>query len=132
MINDEKPMKAVLSVTFDGQFVIHDIKVISTNDKHFIVMPSKKNPDGTFRDIAHPITREFREKIQEAVLKEYQKALKEEEAGIAAEIEGIEEENDYGCSEAPAEKDTLPDEHLSVPEASEPRLDASVVLSDNT
>ena len=52
---DDGPMKAVVSVTFDGALAVHDIKVINARDKFFIVMPSRKNPDGTFRDIVHPI-----------------------------------------------------------------------------
>ena len=68
---DEGPMKAVVSVTFDNQFAVHDIKVIYANEKFFIVMPSRKNPDGTYRDIAHPIHAEFRAALEDAVLKEY-------------------------------------------------------------
>ena len=52
---NEGPMRAVVSVTFDGQLAVHDIKVIYAREKYFIVMPSRKNPDGTYRDIVHPI-----------------------------------------------------------------------------
>ena len=52
---NEGPMKAIVSVTFDGQLAVHDIKVIYARDKFFIVMPSRKNPDETYRDIVHPI-----------------------------------------------------------------------------
>ena len=52
---DEGPMKAIVSVTFDAQLAVHDIKVINARDKFFIVMPSRKNPDETYRDIVHPI-----------------------------------------------------------------------------
>ena len=65
------PMKAVVSVTFDGQLALHDIKVINTRDKYFIVMPSRKNPDGTYRDIIHPINSEFRQTVEKAVLDAY-------------------------------------------------------------
>lgn len=58
-IFETAPLKAVASVTFDGQFAVHDIKVISTQEKLFIVMPSRKNPDGTYRDIAHPHQHDF-------------------------------------------------------------------------
>ena len=68
---DEGPMKAVVSVTFDGQLALHDIKVIYARDKYFIVMPSKKNPDGTYRDIVHPINAEFRTELEEQVLAAY-------------------------------------------------------------
>ena len=64
-------MKAVVSVTFDGALAVHDIKVINARDKFFIVMPSRKNPDGTFRDIVHPINAEFRAELEGAVIKAY-------------------------------------------------------------
>ena len=65
------PLKAVASVTFDGQFAVHDIKVISTEDQLFIVMPSRKNADGSYRDIAHPINSPFRGELESAVLTAY-------------------------------------------------------------
>lgn len=71
------PLKAVASVTFDGQFAVHDIKVISTEDKLFIVMPSRKNSDGTYRDIAHPINSPFRGQLESAVLQAYATAESE-------------------------------------------------------
>ena len=67
----EGPMKAVVSVTIGGVLAIHDIKVINARDKFFIVMPSRKNPDGTYRDIVHPINSEFRAEIEGAVIKAY-------------------------------------------------------------
>lgn len=72
---DEGPMKAVVSVTLDHQFAVHDIKVIYAKDKYFIVMPSRKNPDGTYRDIVHPINAEFRSTMERAVIDAYQKEL---------------------------------------------------------
>lgn len=68
---ESAPLKAVASVTFDGQFAVHDIKVISTESKLFIVMPSRKNADGSYRDIAHPINSPFRGQLEEAVLRAY-------------------------------------------------------------
>ncbi|MBR2616274.1 MAG: septation regulator SpoVG [Clostridia bacterium] len=76
----EGPMLAVASLTLDDMFVVHDVKVIFANDRHFIVMPSRKNADGTYRDIAHPITAQFRSEVEEAVLEAYRKALEEAEA----------------------------------------------------
>ncbi len=73
----EGPMLAVASITLDGIFVVHDVKVIFANDRRFIVMPSRKNPDGTYRDIAHPITAEFRAHLEETVLAAYETALTE-------------------------------------------------------
>ncbi|MBR4288762.1 MAG: SpoVG family protein, partial [Clostridia bacterium] len=55
-------------------FVVHDVKVIYANDRHFIVMPSRKNADGTYRDIAHPITAAFRAEVEEAVLRAFEEA----------------------------------------------------------
>ena len=79
---DEGPMKAVVSVTFDGQLAVHDIKVIYAKEKYFIVMPSRKNPDGTYRDIVHPINADFRADLEESVLRAYDeevaRALSEE------------------------------------------------------
>ena len=67
----EGPMKAAASVTFDSALAVHDVKVINAKDKFFIVMPSRKNPDGTFRDIVHPINSEFRAELEGAVIKAY-------------------------------------------------------------
>ena len=72
---EDGPMKAIVSVTFDGQLALHDIKVINVREKHFIVMPSRKNPDGTYRDIVHPINADFRASLEEAVLKAYDEEL---------------------------------------------------------
>ena len=74
---DEGPMKAIVSVTFDGQLAVHDIKVINARDKFFIVMPSRKNPDETYRDIVHPINAQFRAQLESAVIAAYEEALKE-------------------------------------------------------
>ena len=72
---DEGPLKAVVSLTFDAQLAVHDIKVIYANDRFFIVMPSRKNGDGTYRDITHPISADFREMVEEAVLSAYKDEL---------------------------------------------------------
>ncbi|NLJ98378.1 MAG: septation regulator SpoVG [Tissierellia bacterium] len=71
----EGKMKAVVSVTFDDQFVVHDIKIIEGQNGLFIAMPSRKMADGEFRDIAHPINAETRKKIQNAVFEQYEKLL---------------------------------------------------------
>ena len=76
---DEGPMKAIVSVTFDGQLAVHDIKVINARDKFFIVMPSRKNPDETYRDIVHPINAQFRNMLENAVITAYEQALAEAE-----------------------------------------------------
>ncbi len=77
---DEGPMKAIVSVTFDGQLAVHDIKVINAREKYFIVMPSRKNPDDTYRDIVHPINAQFRATLEHAVIEAYHAALEAAEA----------------------------------------------------
>jgi stage V sporulation protein G len=72
---DDGPMKAIVSITFDHQLAVHDIKVIYARDKYFIVMPSRKNPDDTYRDIAHPINAQFRTELEEAIIAAYYKEL---------------------------------------------------------
>ena len=68
---DEGPMKAIVSVTFDDCLAVHDVKVIYARERYFIVMPSRKNPDGTYRDIVHPINSDFRAALEEAVIDAY-------------------------------------------------------------
>lgn len=81
------PMKAVVSVTFDGQLAVHDIKVIHARDRLFIVMPSRKNPDETFRDIAHPINASFRATLESAVIAAYEEAVAAAAAGQDVGVE---------------------------------------------
>ena len=78
---NEGPLKAVVSVTFDNCLAVHDIKVVEANSKTFVVMPSVKNSDGTYRDTVHPINSEFRAELTAAVLEEYdiQRAVAEVE-----------------------------------------------------
>ncbi|KEI94484.1 septation protein spoVG [Clostridium botulinum A2B7 92] len=76
----EGKMKAIVSVTFDNEFVVHDIKVIEGQNGLFIAMPSRKTPDGEYKDIAHPINTETREKIQKSIIEEYERARMEEES----------------------------------------------------
>ena len=68
---DDSKMKAVASITIDGCFVIHDIKIIEGNDGPFIAMPSRKSTDGTYKDIAHPINSETRDYIIKTVLEAF-------------------------------------------------------------
>ena len=70
-----RKVKAVVSITIDHEFVIHDIKVIEGDRGLFIAMPSKRTADGEFRDIAHPINSETRENIQKIILDSYEKSL---------------------------------------------------------
>lgn len=84
---DEGPMKAIVSVTFDNELALHDVKVINARDRYFIVMPSRKNPDETYRDIVHPINAQFRSKLESAVLEAYHTA-------VAAAVTAAEESED--------------------------------------
>ena len=87
-VNTEGRMRAIASITFNEEFVIHDIRVIDGNNGLFVAMPSKRTPDGEFRDIAHPINSGTRTKIQDAVIAEYDRVGEEEakaEAEAAAE-----------------------------------------------
>ena len=77
-ITDEGKMKAVVSVTFDDEFVVHDIKIIDGQNGLFIAMPSRKATDGEYRDIAHPINSATRERIQNIILEKYEQVLAEE------------------------------------------------------
>lgn len=83
-VQTEGRMKAIASITLDGEFVVHDIRVIDGNTGLFVAMPSKRTPDGEFRDIAHPINPGARDKIQSAVLGAYEQSAETpvfEEAG---------------------------------------------------
>lgn len=72
---DVGPMKAVVSVTFDGELAVHDVKIVSSGGKTFVVMPAKKNPSGGFRDIVHPINPAARAAIETAVLSAYEEHM---------------------------------------------------------
>jgi stage V sporulation protein G len=73
-------MKAVVSITIDNEFVIHDIKVIEGEKGLFIAMPSRKSLDGEYRDIAHPINSDTRKRIQDLILEKYAETPEEEPA----------------------------------------------------
>ena len=77
-ITKEGKLKAIVSITLENEFVVHDIKVIEGEKGLFIAMPSKKSADGEFRDIAHPINSSTRESIQNIILEKYQQSLDEE------------------------------------------------------
>ena len=79
-IASDGKMKAIVSVTFDNEFVVHDIKVIEGQNGLFIAMPSRKTPDGEFKDIAHPINTDTRERLQTSILEAYEKAILEDRA----------------------------------------------------
>ena len=80
LISDDNKLKAIASVTFDDEFVVHDIKIINGQNGSFIAMPSRKIGENEYRDVAHPLTSETRSRIKDAVFSKYDE-LKEEESG---------------------------------------------------
>lgn len=78
MVTKEGKMKAVVSITLDDEFVIHDIKVIEGEKGLFIAMPSRKSADGEYRDIAHPINKDTRQTVQALILEKYKEMLASE------------------------------------------------------
>ncbi|MDY0276600.1 MAG: septation regulator SpoVG [Acholeplasma sp.] len=87
LVNTEGRLKAVGSITLDDCFVVHDVRVLEGEKGMFVAMPSKKMPNGMFRDIAHPINAETRAMIDSEVIKAYEEALENND-----EVELIEEE----------------------------------------
>ena len=85
-ITKEGKMKAIVSITIDDEFVVHDIKVIEGEKGLFIAMPSKKATDGEYRDIAHPINSGTRERIQTTILGKYEETLDEEPEAVIGEM----------------------------------------------
>ncbi len=79
----ESKMKAVVSITFDKQFVVHDVKVIDGHNGLFIAMPSRRTPEGEYKDIVHPINADFREKVSAAVLAKYKEAIESLSEGLS-------------------------------------------------
>lgn len=84
-LNSESKMKAIASVTFDDEFVVHGIKIIDSPKGLFIAMPSREKANGEHKDIAHPINQETRKKIEDALFKEYEAVQAEPEAESASE-----------------------------------------------
>ena len=81
LMSNQEPLKAYVSITFDSCFVVHDLRIIKTQGKTFVAMPSKKIRDGNrqvdaYKDIAHPINSEMRDLIEKTVLEKYQEAVK--------------------------------------------------------
>jgi len=86
-VTKEGKMKAVVSITIDEEFVVHDIKVIEGEKGLFIAMPSRKSADGEYRDIAHPINSDTRERIQNIILDQYKFVMETEPAEAPAAID---------------------------------------------
>lgn len=83
---DDEPLKAVVSMTLDNEIAIHDIKIIYAKEKLFVVMPSKKNADGTFRDIVHPINADFRQKMETILINEYKREAEHAAAALSGQL----------------------------------------------
>lgn len=101
--NQDTRMKALVSVTFDESFVIHDLRVIDGNNGLFVAMPSKRTPDGEFRDIAHPINSEMRQHVQKEVMRVY------EETADAVQEEQ-ENKSEPTVESDPAEDEAVPEQ----------------------
>ncbi len=80
VVNSESRLRGVATITFDDSFVVHDIRIIEGENGLFVAMPSKKTPNGTFRDIAHPIHGEMRKLIEDAIVNAYQELLESPES----------------------------------------------------
>ena len=78
LVHKEGILRAIASVTIDGCFVVHDIKIFERDGENFIGMPSRKTSEGEYKDIAHPINAETRAQLQEAILGRYKEVLEEE------------------------------------------------------
>lgn len=78
-ISSEGKMKAIVSVTFDDAFVVHDIKIIEGQDKLFTAMPSRKTPENEYKDIAHPINSEMRELLERSIIEKYEQEVSQSE-----------------------------------------------------
>lgn len=105
--NQDTRMKALVSVTFDEAFVVHDLRVIDGNNGLFVAMPSKRTPDGEFRDIAHPINTEMRQHVQEEVMRVYE------------ETEDVDQESADETAEPTVESDPAEDEDSTLEQTSE-------------
>ncbi|MFQ5823598.1 MAG: SpoVG family protein [bacterium] len=88
-LRNEEKLKAFVNVTFDDVFVVRGMKVIKGNNGYFVSMPSRKLTDGSYRDIAHPIRNEFRQKLEKEILLEYQKILEQEGGEFLEEFENV-------------------------------------------
>ncbi|MFP4177283.1 MAG: septation regulator SpoVG [Acholeplasmataceae bacterium] len=90
LVSSESRLRGVATITFDESFVVHDIRIIDGEKGLFVAMPSKKTPNGTFRDIAHPIHSEMRKMIEDAIVEAYEieMANQAEEEGEEVEEEG--------------------------------------------
>lgn len=116
-ITSEGKMKAVVSVTFDDQFVVHDIKIIEGQNGPFIAMPSRKMGEGDFRDIAHPINSDTRNMIQQAIFEKYDEMEEEIEA------ERVEKAGEEAAAEEAAADEEAVEEDVVEEEVAEEKVE---------
>ena len=113
--NQDTRMKALVSVTFDEAFVVHDLRVIDGNNGLFVAMPSKRTPDGEFRDIAHPINTEMRQHVQEEVMRVYEEtedpASEDSDEAVEPTVESDPAEDEDSTLESTASEES--DESLN-------------------
>lgn len=88
-LTPDSKMKAIVSITFEDAFVVHDVKVIDGSNGLFIAMPSRRTQEGDFKDIVHPIHSGFREELSKAVLDKYKEAIEERKESSAFESESL-------------------------------------------
>ncbi|NIR50372.1 septation protein SpoVG [candidate division KSB1 bacterium] len=91
-LRNEDKLKAFVNVTFDDEFVVRGMKVIRGSSGYFISMPSRKMPDGSYRDIAHPIRNEFRQYVEKEILEEYRTELEKEGGDLSDLTNALEEQ----------------------------------------
>ncbi len=87
--DDSKPLKAVLSVTFDDCLALHDVKIVFADNRFFVVMPSRKNADGSFKDIVHPINSDFRKSVESAIIDAFNKECYNSNVGTGVRDTGV-------------------------------------------
>ena len=87
-LRDEERLRAYVTITFDNAFIVRNVKIVKVNDKLIVSMPSRKSKDGTYKDIAHPINADMRQKIEKTVLDAYEKELKEPHLPSSEKAEG--------------------------------------------
>jgi stage V sporulation protein G len=92
-LKNEEKLKAFANITFDNEFVVRGLKVISGSQGYFVSMPSRRRKDGTFQDLAHPVTNELRKKIEDTILNAFEKELNRTDAAPVGALEAEEEES---------------------------------------
>jgi len=83
---EEGPLRAIVSVTLDNELAVHDVKIIYAKEREFLIMPSRKNLDGTYKDIVHPINSSFREKLESAIMDNYHETLEAQKNAVSEEV----------------------------------------------